>query len=271
MRLGKREYERDRRTLVLDSADLMDTQAPYPEVYDFDKGRKPFPVSSFGNDDWGNCVKVCQTQHTFRLERVERRTTPRISPPDVIQAYKDECLRQFGVAPVYAGDDNDGGLVVIKNLRNWRTIGWPVYLAQKAKKQTVQKIFAFGELRGDQSQLRRACYLLNGIEFGFDLPLTAKAQFRNGQPWDVVPDNSPATRPGSWGGHCVYGWRYEKGGWWVKTWGKDHPVTDAFVDKYADEKWAVVDDQDPLGKISKWLDVPTMVTKLQGIGVAISG
>lgn len=269
MRLGKRDYEHDRRTLML--TDHLDSAMPYPETYDFDKGRKPFPVSSFGNDDWGNCVKVGQAQQTLRLERIERRTTPLITAPDVIQAYKDECLREFGAAPVSAGDVNDGGLVVIKNLRNWRSIGWEVFLAQNSKKKTLQQIFAFGELSGSQTQLRQACYLLNGVHFGINLPLTARVQWRNKEPWDVVPGNAPEMRPGSWGGHLVYSCRYTKGGWFVKTWGRDHPVTDAFLDKYADERWAVVDAQDPLGKISKFLDVPVMVTKLQGIGVTISG
>lgn len=267
-RLGKLDYVHDIHTLMLD--EHIDTATPYPKEYDLDKGRAPFPSSSFGNNLWGNCVKVVQTNQTFRLERIERRVTPNITPPDVVEAYKQECMREFNRVPASPGDANDNGLVMLYNLRNWRNVGWEIFLGQKSKKKTLQKIFAFGELSVDPDQMRRSCYLLRGIQFGLNLPKTAEQQLDNNQPWDVVATSSPDTRPGSWGGHAVYSCKYNENGWTVKTWGRNQLVTNEFIDRYADERWAVVDDQDPLSSVSKWLDVPSMVQKLRDMGVVIS-
>lgn len=51
----------------------------------------------------------------------------------------------------------------------------------------------------------------------------------------------------------------------MKTWGMDIRVTTAFVQKYADEVWGVVDDLDKW-KASSHLDVQGLIAKLHSIG-----
>jgi hypothetical protein len=264
--LGKQPHERDDRTLML--SPLIDADMPYPPTYDLDKGRVPFPSSPWGNDAYGNCVKGGQANQTIRLERVERHTTPKLTDDEVIEEYKAECLREFGAAPQSPGDANDNGLIVLRSLRNWKNIGWDIYLGQRSKVKTNQRIFAYGYLTSSEAQLRRACLLFRGVQFGINLPLMARQQISRGQPWDVVSTSGDG-EPGSWGGHLVYSCHYDQGGFYVMTWGMKQYVTNAFLHTYADERWAVVDAQDPLKTKSRWLDVDAMMSHLREIGAVI--
>lgn len=271
MRLGKKEYIFDERTVSLAAFLAPAPELKIPHAFDFDKGRSAFPVSSWGNDQWGDCVMAARANHTVRLERVEHRSTPRIYPPDVIAEYKAECQRQFGAAPSYAGDPNDNGLYVIETLKDWRVGGWEIPLTKTAKKASKQSVAAFGEIRYDDvSEVRAAVYLMHGVQFGLDLPRSAARQLDNGQSWDVPEGNDADSQPGSWGGHCVYVKRYDQNGLWCITWGREVYMTNAFVNKYADECWAVVDDLDS-DRVSRYLDVQAMIGHLRDVGATNIG
>lgn len=267
MRLGKKDYRYDKRTLTL-TPDLVDTTVTIPEVWDGDKNKTPFPISSWGNDAWGDCVKAGQVNQSLRLERIERRVTLSVSPADVVEEYKMECQREFGVRPVLAGDAHDGGLIMLENNRNWRKVGWDVKLGPKAKKKTTLKIAAFAYLSPkDHGMLRRGAYFMRGVQLGLSLPQTAAVQWSQGRPWDVPGGNDPQSQPGSWGGHCVYLIAYDKDGIEVWTWGKRQYVTNAFMDRYADEAWVVVDEWD--GAPTKYLNVDAMKQHLVDVGATV--
>lgn len=263
MRLGKREYQYDERTLKLGEV-LQVTDVP--DNFDFDAKRSAFPVSSWGNDQWGNCVIAGRANHALRLERVERRRTLGLTPSDVIAEYKFECQREFGHTPQSAGDPYDNGLYVLEAIKDWRNSGWDVKLTNKSKKLTTQKIAAYGEINQlDNNQVRAAIYLLHGVQMGLSLPITAYNQWSNGQQWDVVAGNDPSTQSGSWGGHLVYCKRYDAGGVYCMTWGQEQYMTNAFIARYCDECWAVVDDLDSASS-GRYLDVPAMIQHLRDVG-----
>lgn len=231
LKLGKQAYQFDRRT-----AKIADFLAPaafsVPNVYDLDKGRVKMPIGLWGNDKWGDCVLVARGNQLVRLERLDTRHSVPLNESMVVNTYKEMT------GSVSPGDANDNGLVMLEAMKLWRT-GWKLPVTKKGH---TYSIYAFGELESGHNELRAACYLLGGVQFGISLPLSAADQLRAGHAWDVPP-GGPVGRgaPGSWGGHAVYSKRYDSGGFYDLTWGIEHYMTDRFIETYADEAWAVVD------------------------------
>ena len=79
-----------------------------------------------------------------------------------------------------------------------------------------------------------------------------KAQVKARKPWDVVPGRGSSR--GSWGGHYVYVPGYTRRGPVCVTWGRKQQLSWAFVDRYADEAYAIVDHVQQ-GKIEGALDL----------------
>lgn len=259
-RLGKREYQFDEKTLRL--GNVISPTVVVPHHYDFDKYRHSFPLDPWGNQEWGNCVKVGEANQLIRLERIELRRTLSITTEIVVREYQEESAREFGTMPQSPGDSNDKGLFILQNLRNWRKVGFKV-----GKWSYV--INAFGEIEpGDADQLRAAVYLLHGVQFGFSLPLATR-QMTNDGLWDVPAnvEGDPQWAAGSWGGHCVYCKAYDENTFEVITWGKKIKVTPRFIAKYADEAWAVVDSFDYWRKRPE-IDVQSIIKHLHEIGAS---
>lgn len=252
VRLGKHDYKFDEKTLKLATA--ISPTVVFPRKFDFDHGRKPFPIEMLGNDQWGDCVKVGQANELMRLERLEQRRTLPINTDVVVSAYKAQTGAQS------PGDPHDTGLIMLDNLRLWRTQGFTV-------KTRPYKIAAFGELEPDEpNQLRAAVFLLHGIQFGFALPRAAQRMTQTGV-WDVNGESDPDFKPGSWGGHCVYCKAYDENTFEVITWGQKVKVTDAFVKRYCDEAWAVVDSFDQWRRRPE-IDVQAIIKHLHDIGAS---
>ncbi len=257
-RLGKKEYAYDPRTLKM--AAFMDTEAIVaPPKFDFDYRRSPFPIRVWGNDQWGDCVLAGQCNEILRLERVEKRRTILLQDKDCVAMYKKMTGSNT------PGDSRDNGLVVLYAIRDWRNNGWLIDYGWTKRNYSIEM---FGELDPQNHvQLRQAIYVLHGVQLGFSLPLTAANQTRNGY-WDVVENAGSSGEPGSWGGHLVYAKRYDADNIYVMTWGAEVRVSNAFMDKYCDEAWAVVDKLDTWGD-SHYIDVNAMSIALHGIGASI--
>lgn len=251
MRLGKKEYKPDERTAMMARFITPEIVHP-PTVWDFDKGRRPIPIRVWGNHDYGNCVFAAQINHDIRIERVEQRQTLKVEDSNVILTYRELTGCQE------PGDANDRGYVMLDGFNWWRHTGWNI-------RNRNYRIDAFGELDpADEEQLRLAIFLLQGIELGFWLPRSAMQQTDQGF-WDVT--EGAGTEPGSWGGHAVYAKKYDADSISVLTWGKEVKVSNAFVRKYCDEAWAVVDSLDAWRK-RPGIDVAKLRSYLQQIGVA---
>lgn len=264
-KLGKQEHVYDERTLRLGT--FMAAEIVRPRRYDFDAKRAGFPLDAWGNTDWGNCVKVCEANHTVRLERLEQKRTLKVSTAQVVEEYKAEVLRQFGQATEKPGDPNDSGLVMLHNLRNWRKVGWPLDFTKKENDTRVYKIAAFGELESnDPDQLKNAIYLLHGVQLGIWLPRAAQTMTRKGT-WDYNGESGPEWAPGSWGGHAVYAKAYDTESIEVLTWGQKVKVTNNFIAQYCDEAWGVVD------SFNHWkgrneIDVQALIQRLRDVGAS---
>lgn len=248
-KLGKQEYKHDVRTLAM--ARFLLPEIFVPKTYDFDKNRAQFPVSAWGNNDWGNCVIAGEANQLLRLERVEQRRTITLRPQDVVERYKTMTGARS------PGDNNDTGLVILDAMRNWKNSGWVI-------NNRNYKIEAYGELEpNDPQQLRMAIYGLRGIHLGFWLPSAAQEMTRRGV-WDYTGESGPEWEPGSWGGHLVYSKAFVRGSLEILTWGMKVRVTDDFISKYSDEAWAVVDALDSW-RVKQTVNVSALVQELQQI------
>ena len=260
LRLGKKEHEADPRTMML--GNFM-TPKVVPNRYDFDRNRARFPINAWGNDAWGNCVKVGQANQLIRLERLEQKRTLKFDTKLVVDGYKEEVERQFGIRPMFAHGPGDEGL---------SRSAQPPQLAEdrldsrfhgERNDTRTYTISAFGEiLPGDYDQVKAAIYLLHGVQLGFWLP---KSVVNNFTLWDYQGENGPDWIPGSWGGHLVYAKAYDGDEVEILTWGLQVKATKSFVAKYCDEAWAVVD------KFNNWrkkpeIDAEGMVNYLREIG-----
>lgn len=258
MRLGKKEYQHDERTVRLArDAGLSVKTKP---VYDFDKRRKAFPGGMWGNDVWGDCMEVAKYNSLVRVERIETRRTLRVTENDVVMQYRAET---GAVSPGGPGDD---GLYMLQSIGQWRNEGLLVGATFKR-----YRIAAYGEINvQDREEILAAIQGLTGVLIGIALPLTARDQIHARQSWDVIgPESySPRAAPGSWGGHAVYCKRHDTSGFFVKTWGEEQYMTNAFLTTYVDEMWAVVDD---LETRSKYLDVAALTKYLHDIGATNVG
>ena len=249
MRLGKKEYEHDSRTLMV--TPFLAPEIIAPPKFDFDKGRAAFPRHMWGNDQYGDCVFAGRAKHLLSLERIEQRRNIPLYDTDVINLYKALTGCQS------PGDPHDTGYVILYAMRDWRNNGWTTPYANRNF-----KIAAYGELEPkDGDQLRRAVYALSGIHMGLWLPRAAQHM---GNVWDYNGETTPEFKPGSWGGHLVYCKAYDKTGIKALTWGEEITLTNSFVDKYCDEAWAVVDNFDSW-RVKQTIDVEALQRKLQSI------
>jgi hypothetical protein len=231
-------------------------EAEAPVEFDYDEGKKAFPLDVWGNDANGDCVFVSEANGLVRLERAESRRTPAVNTDVVLGKYR---TLTGSASP---GDAKDEGYVILDALSDWRHNGWTVG-------RHDYKITAYGELdKNDGRELRRAIWLLGGIYTGFGLPLYVSNLVRSGaKEWDVA-GNGPEAEPRSWGGHAMFAKRYDEGGIYFLTWGQEVYLTNAFIARYCDEAWAVVD---ALDGHSKHLDVPALERILRGLSSNVGG
>ena len=218
-KLGKAAASRDPRNLKF--AAVLKAQPALPAAYDFDTQHTGIPTPMFANDTYGCCVISGRAHQTLRFEEIEQGAVVMISDTEVTREY----LKETGGV--------DSGLIVLDSLKLWRKRGW------RAAKKTL-KIRAFSEVNfKDRDEVRRAIYADVGIGLGVQLPVAAQGQFQTGQPWGVT--KGKGSQPSSWGGHYVYVCGYTPDGPVCVTWGRKQQMTWDWLDKYADEAYAVFD------------------------------
>ena len=86
LRLGKKDYEHDARTLQM--ARFLTPDIHIPSHFNFDAGRARFPDFMWGNNEYGDCVIAARANQTLRFERVEQRRTLAMQDEDAISEYK---------------------------------------------------------------------------------------------------------------------------------------------------------------------------------------
>jgi hypothetical protein len=219
---GKRPARRDVRTIAF--RDLVARAPRLPDQYDFDADHVAMPTPMFANDRWGDCVIAGRAHHTLRFEYLEQHRVLPISDRDVLREWRRE------------NGGTDDGLVVLDSLKAWRRPGWRVG-------RDTYRIEAFAEVRpADHDEVRRAIVMQVGVGIGLTLPYDAISRFNAGRVWDVTP--GPAGEPDPFSGHYVLCPGYTAEGPVCVTWGRRQPMTWAFLDRYCDEAYVIVDARD---------------------------
>lgn len=253
----------NKKTIVLDDFVRGDVQVP--SVFDFDVGRKPFPLPMWGNADYGDCELAARANYLLRLQRAQTRTTPGINDDDVIALYKQMT------GCVSPGDANDSGLATLDNLNQWRA-GWNITKNWQIGGQQTRdyRISAYGMVDGKiPAKLRTAIFLFGGCLLAADMPITAQAQTDTGV-WSYDDRSPPDAQPGSWGGHCIYSKRFDAQNIYVLTWGKEVRVTNEWWSVYGQEAYSVVDSFDSWFKFAHTLDVQGLIDKMKQNGIQVT-
>lgn len=253
MKLGKQPSRIDPRTLKLATI-LKPVLPPIPASYDFDAqpGAGKIPHPTFSNLSYGDCVIAGRAHQTYRLELKEHKKVVSITTAAVLKEYFKET------------GGYDDGLVMLDSLNAWRKVGWKTTTGILSYFKKPFKIHAFASVAVQPTQIKQAIYLLNGMQFGLSLPLSAQTQINNGRPWDVI--DGPGAEPGSWGGHCVCAVAYNMTSVCCITWGQRQWMTWKFVTRYCDEAYAVVDEAELFtGEKKPGIDVATLESYLNGL------
>lgn len=247
IRFGKKRAKHDTRNLMF--ASILRAAPALPSEYDFDVVHHGVPTPMYGNDYYGDCVMAGRAHQTLRFELIEQKKLIAITEKDVLTEYFDET---GGV---------DSGLVVLDSLKEWRKQGW---IAAKRR----YKIKAFAQIdQAKRAEVKRAVFLDIGVGLGFTLPDAAITQFHAGKPWTVVSGKSGQPNPKN--GHYVYVPGYTKTGPVCVTWGRKQQMTWAFLVKYCDEAYTIIDAIDTAKK-KRALDAKKLDAFLGGLKKSVA-
>jgi hypothetical protein len=190
-----------------------------PAAVDYDKAvAGDWPM--YGNDQYGDCV-FAMLGHAIETWTANAGSISLVTNQDVLQGYSDVT----GFDPSDPSTDN--GTVVQDALSWWRKTG-----------MAGHKILAFAQVdHTSPAEMEAAAALFGEVLLAINFPNSAMTQFNAGKPWDVVRNDG-----GIEGGHAICSARYDSAAkqWTVITWGKEQPVTFAFLAKYLEESWVAI-------------------------------
>ena len=177
-------------------------------------------IGMMGNDVLGDCT-CAGAGHMIQAWTAANGS--QVIVPD------DEIVRVYSAVSGYVPGDpsTDVGAYALDVLRYWRDVGIGGH-----------KILGWVALNPkNRKQLTIAANLFGGVYAGFELPRTA-----HGQELWAVPSYGPVGQgvPGSWGGHMVPLLNYGPVGYVCLSWGAPLTQTEAFVETYCEEAYAVV-------------------------------
>lgn len=191
-----------------------------PDAYDVDAALGvPIPPRMYLNDVEGDCVIAARANQQTRFVVACTGRVPNISDMEVEAEYRAET----------GGPDT--GLVPEDSFALWQRAGW---VADGAN----HKITAWGRVDAtDPLDVKRAVWLLGGMQLSLSLPTAWSVALDAGKPWDVPADMSRAdAQPNGWGGHQVYVVAYNPIGVICYTWGQRQLITWEGLDVYGAEK-----------------------------------
>lgn len=195
-----------------------------PADYDFDAEHKGLPPRMYGNDTYGDCVIAGRANQQARMELLETGKILTITDKEVEKEY----FRETG--------GPDSGLDILQSLKSWKKDGWTA----GGRRLFIQGYASVN--RKDHEEVKHACFLDCGLQFGLALPETAADQIDRGKVWDYV--GGKGSTPGSWGGHDTFDGAWTTDGPAVWTWAQKQQMTWRFFDKYCTNCYLVLDAHD---------------------------
>jgi hypothetical protein len=107
--------------------------------------------------------------------------------------------------------------------------------------------------------VQEALYLFQAVGIGIEFPESAMQQFNSGEPWDVVSGAKVE------GGHYIP-LVAKRDNLEVVTWGALQQMTPAFYEKYCDEAWAYISEENlKAGKSPEGFNLEQLQADLSGL------
>lgn len=212
---GRNEKKNDPRTLQLGK---YLTTVPLPPSVDWTT-KLTQPWGMLGNDNEGDCT-IAAKCHIYMAQAINASGARLIfTTAQALKAYS-ALMVATGYPP-----NADEGASMLDALNFARNTGIDGH-----------KVGAFAEIQPtNHDHIKYAVYVFGAVDIGLNLPQSAEDQFSAGQTWDVVKGSPIA------GGHDVPIVGYNETGPLCVTWGQVQQMTWAFLDKYCDEAYAVLD------------------------------
>jgi len=140
----------------------------------------------------------------------------------------DQTLALYAATSDYPKADN--GAVESQVLHYWATVGVPTSFNTD--------VVTFASLApANIDELKLAIEWFGGCYIGVALPISAQTQAE----WDVPAGGAVGDgAPGTWGGHALPLLAYDETGFVTVTWGKVMRMTNAFLQAYCVEAYALI-------------------------------
>ena len=222
-RLGKLPARKGATKFKFDQFFSIENLPTPPATFGTYKELDDWPI--FANDTYGDCV-FAGAGHEHISWNYEGQKTAQFTTNAILKAYSDVTGFNVNDPTTDLGTDMEAAASYRRKTGIKDTVG------------KYHKVDAYVELKlGSFEQLKVAMYLFGAVGIGFLFPTSAWDQFEFGVPWDVPTTGYPID-----GGHYVAGIGInEKGNIVCVTWGKEHEMTPAFYEKYADEVLAYIE------------------------------
>jgi hypothetical protein len=231
LKLGKQTATDDPRDLVF-AKYVDESKLPTPpSQFGHESLFPPKEWGMLGNDEWGDCAWAGPAHETMLLSK-EGEKPATFTAEGVLSDYSAGTGFNPNAGPP-GQNPTDQGSNVRAVLDYRRKTG--IVDAQDKR----HKIGAFVKLDpGNLTHVFQALYIFQIVGIGLAFPEYAMEQFNKGEPWDVIP-NAPKPE----GGHyvCCVGKRENID---IVTWGALQQMTVAFFEKYCDEAWTYISEED---------------------------
>jgi len=183
MKLGRKAIKTDTRTLCL-ARYLTPSLPPPPPTADWTRGQTDWGMML--NDTLGDCT-IAGVGHVVQVWDLNTTSTTSVEaiPDSTILDYYESW---DGYNP--SDPSTDQGGIELDVLNYWKKSSFANHNLLAFADPSVANI----------DEVRQSIALFGGVYIGLSMPITAQTQ----DVWDVVPDGGSKTKPGSWGGHCVF-------------------------------------------------------------------
>lgn len=220
-RSGPSPHDAQRLTLAIDTVAATIPTPPASTAKSRTSVLSALTWTMMGNDTLGDCT-VASAGHTIVADTtIEDR--PFVPTDEAVSA---EYLK--------LGNGQDNGLTLLDVLKPWQKTGlFGHKLAAYAEIPWAEPALSVVETR---KLLKASVYLGGSAYLAFNLPAALQQT-----PYDWTHIGSGTDwRPGTWGGHAVPAIYYTGSTYYVVSWGKIVPVSEAFLRAYCDEAWMPV-------------------------------
>ena len=205
-----------------------------------------------GNDLWGDCAWAGAAHETMLLT-TEGGHPATFTADGVISDYSAGTGFDPGAGPSGQNKTDNGSNV--RDVLRYRSKTGIVDASG-----TRHKIGAFVKLdTGNLTEIAQAMYLFQVVGIGIRFPVSANAQFKAGEPWDVVPGAKLD------GGHYIP-LVARRQNLEVVTWGTLQQMTVPFFQEYCDEAWAYISEENLVsGKDPEGFDLTQLKIDLAAV------